>query len=127
MVIAGTEKLHLFAKAGFSRKDYRIGDAIELPQAPVEPEPVKTTIPLDTEQVEDDFSYVNVEEIKTAIGVETTSNTNIAQMLRAATEQADNYIVALCTTEGAYGFCTVCYFKVFRISCTYKSSYYKPP
>lgn len=55
-------------KAGFSRKDYRIGEAVEVPQAPVRPEAVQAEIPLETQPMETDtFGDINVQEVKTAL------------------------------------------------------------
>ena len=78
-------------KAGFSRKDYRIGDAAELPQAPVPPSGVQTMLPLDPEPANDDFSDVNPEAVKTALENGDPNGANLADMLREAAEQADNY------------------------------------
>lgn len=78
-------------KAGFSRKDYRIGDAAELPQAPVPPSGVQTMPPLDPEPANDDFSDVNPEAVKTALENGDPNGANLADMLREAAEQADNY------------------------------------
>lgn len=86
-------------KAGFSRKDYRIGDAAELPQVPVQPEPVQTEIALEPEQLEDDFSDVNPEEMRAVISGETTAAPNVADMVRMATEQAEAYTAAVTDTQ----------------------------
>ena len=78
-------------KAGFSRKDYRIGDAAELPQAPVPPSGVQTVLPLDPEPANDDFGDINPEEVKAVLTGETPGTSNIADMIREATDQAGNY------------------------------------
>lgn len=79
-------------KAGFSRKDYRIGDAAELPQVPETPAPEQTTIPLEPAQTEDDFSDVNTAEVKAALTSEVPAvTTNIGTMVAEATEQAESY------------------------------------
>ena len=78
-------------KAGFSRKDYRIGEAAELPQAPVPPTGEQTMLPLDPEPVADDFSDVNPEEVKAVLAGEAPGGSNVAYMIREAAEQAGNY------------------------------------
>lgn len=91
-------------KAGFSRKDYRIGDAAELPQAPTE-QPEQTEIPLDPEPVEpetDDFSDVNTEEVKTALTNAAQGATNVEAMVTEATAQAADYNTA--ANEPDFGF-----------------------
>lgn len=86
-------------KAGFSRKDYRIGDAAELPQTPVQPETVQTEITLEPEQPADDFSDINPEEMRAVISGETPAATNVADMVRVATEQAETYTAAVNDTQ----------------------------
>ena len=54
-------------KAGFSRKDYRIGETIETPQAPVQPETVQTEIPMKPTPAEDTFEDINTQEVRTAL------------------------------------------------------------
>ena len=81
-------------KAGFTRRDYRIGDAAELPQAPEQPTPVQVEIAMEAEQPEDDFSDINTEELRAAVMGETPT-TNIADMVRAATEQIETYTAAV--------------------------------
>lgn len=83
-------------KAGFSRKDYRIGDSAESLQEPVQHEPVQITLSLESEQREDDFSDVNAEEIKTVLTSGIFINTN---MRRETTEQINNYTAALNNTS----------------------------
>ena len=79
-------------KAGFSRRDYRIGDAAELPQTPDEPVPEQTEISLEPEQPVDDFSDVNTEEVKAALTNDApAAGTNVGAMVAEATEQAENY------------------------------------
>jgi len=78
-------------KAGFSRKDYRIGDAAELPQAPVPPSGVQTVLPLDPEPANDDFGDINPEEVKAVLAGGAPGSSNIADMIREATDQAGNY------------------------------------
>lgn len=81
-------------RAGFSRKDYRVGEAIETVPVPM-PEP-GVQIPITDiiePEVDDDFSDVNADEVRTAI--ETTSNgaptTSVADMVKEATQQANSY------------------------------------
>lgn len=78
-------------KAGFSRKDYRIGEAAELPQTPVPPSGVQTVLPLDPEPAADDFSDVNPEEVTAVLAGEAPGTSNIADMIREATDQAGSY------------------------------------
>jgi len=78
-------------KAGFSRKDYRIGEAEEQPQTPVPASGAQTALPLDPEPAVDDFSDVNPEEIKTVLSSETQVGSHIADMIQEASEQAENY------------------------------------
>ncbi len=82
-------------KAGFSRKDYRIGDAAELPHTTDTLVPEQTTIPLEPEQAEDDFSDVNTEEVRTALtNGAPDAQTNVGAMVAEATEQAESYHAA---------------------------------
>ncbi len=86
-------------KAGFSRRDYRIGDSTEIPQTPGQPEPVQMTLPLEPESHEDDFSDINPEEIKTSISAKPEANTDLAEMVKQATQQAEAYTVAVNDTS----------------------------
>ena len=79
-------------RAGFSRKDYRIGETPELPQTPVPPSGEQTMLSFDSEPAaDDDFSDVDLEEIKAALENGSTGISGIADMLQEAAEQADNY------------------------------------
>ena len=79
-------------KAGFSRKDYRIGDATELPQTPDTPVPEQNEISLEPEQPVDDFSDVNTEEVKAALTSGAPAmGTSVGAMVAEATEQAESY------------------------------------
>ena len=87
-------------KAGFSRKDYRIGDAAELPKILDESAPEQTSISLEPEQLEDDFSDVNTEEVKAAL----TNNAPdakayVGSMVAEATKQAEAYHAATDTSN----------------------------
>ena len=90
-------------KAGFSRKDYRIGDAAELPQAPVPPSGVQTVLPLDPEPTYDDFGDINPEEVKAVLAGGAPGSSNIADMIREATDQAGSYNDAVNNTDD-FGF-----------------------
>ena len=90
-------------KAGFSRKDYRIGEAAELPQTPVPPSGEQTMLPLDPEPAADDFSDVNPEEVKAVLAGEAPGTSNIADRIREATDQAGSYNDAVNNTDD-FGF-----------------------
>ena len=90
-------------KAGFSRKDYRIGDVLEQPNMPVV-EPTSEQVQLTMEPVtetDDDFSDVNTEEIRTNISGETPQVDNINEMVRIATEQAETYTTEVNAAQNA--------------------------
>ena len=78
-------------KAGFSRKDYRVSEIVDIPKEPVQQEPVQTEIPMDPQPVVDDnFEDVNVQEVKS--GIETNStDPGVSTMVQVATQQANNY------------------------------------
>lgn len=79
-------------KAGFSRKDYRIGEAPEPTQAPTEPEPEQLPIEPEPEELEtDDFSDVNPEEIKSTLENEASGIASVETMVSQAAEQASQY------------------------------------
>ena len=90
-------------KAGFSRKDYRIGEAAELPQTPTAPEPDQTTLPLVSDPTLDDFSDVNAEEVRGALAGESRITANVGDMVREATAQAESYNTAVNDTQD-FGF-----------------------
>ncbi len=83
-------------KAGFSRKDYRVGELVseEIPaiqEIPTTPAEQLQFEPLDMQQ-EDDFTDISIEEIKTQI--ETTVDdpaAQIADMIEQATTQTNQY------------------------------------
>ena len=82
-------------KAGFSRKDYRIGEAIEAPQVPVQPEAEQTEFPFAPQATEADaFDDVNVQEVKTALESTAQGSAAISAMVREATVQAETYTAA---------------------------------
>lgn len=90
-------------KAGFSRKDYRIGEAAELPQTPTAPEPEQTALPLVSDPTLDDFSDVNVGEVRGALAGESRVTENVGDMVREATVQAESYNTAVNDTQD-FGF-----------------------
>ena len=76
-------------KAGFSRKDYRIGEAMEEPQAVTQPEAEQTEFPFAPQATESDaFDDVNVQEVKTALESTAQGSAAISAMVREATVQA---------------------------------------
>ena len=80
-------------KAGFSRKDYRIGETAEAPQLPPEEEQMK--IPLVPQTAENDgFEDVNVQEVKTALEATAPENTAVSAMVQEAAAQAESYTAA---------------------------------
>ena len=82
-------------KAGFSRKDYRIGEAMEEPQAVTQPEAEQTKIPFAPQATEADaFDDVNVQEVKTALESTAQGSAAISAMVREATVQAETYTAA---------------------------------
>ena len=90
-------------KAGFSRKDYRIGEAMEEPQAVTQPEAEQTEFPFAPQATESDaFDDVNVQEVKTALESTAQGSAAISAMVREATVQAETYTAA--TNEADDGF-----------------------
>lgn len=82
-------------KAGFSRKDYRIGNAAEIPQVQTPPVEVQMPIPVEPTQPDDDFSDINTEEVRTALtGSTPGTGANVTTMVTEATQQAANYQAA---------------------------------
>lgn len=80
-------------KAGFSRKDYRIGETAEVPQLP--PEAEQMNIPLAPQAAENDgFEDVNVQEVKTALEATAPENTAVSAMVQEAAAQAESYTAA---------------------------------
>lgn len=84
-------------KAGFSRKDFRVG---ELEEKPVENTPEVTyeqvSVGLDSkvEESTDSFTDITPEEVRTALEVNTTNSEiapTISEMIQTATEQAKEY------------------------------------
>ena len=90
-------------KAGFSRKDYRIGETIEAPQVPAQPEPVQVEMPLEAPPAEDLFDDVNVQEVRAALESNTpAANTAVATMVQEATQQAANYAAAVSEPDDGF-------------------------
>lgn len=89
-------------KAGFSRKDYRIGEVIETPQAPVLPETVQTEIPMEPTPAEDTFEDINTQEVRTALESGDAAGSPVAQMVQKATQQAESYTEAVSTPDDGF-------------------------
>ena len=89
-------------KAGFSRKDYRIGETIEVPQVPAQPEAVQVEIPLEPQPAEDTFDDINVQEVRAALENSTPAETAVTAMVRQATQQAESYTVAVSTQDDGF-------------------------
>lgn len=89
-------------KAGFSRKDYRIGETIETPQAPVQPETVQTEIPMKPTPAEDTFEDINTQEVRTALENGDAAGSSVAQMVQEATQQAESYSEAVSTPDDGF-------------------------
>ena len=82
-------------KAGFSRKDYRLGDTVDAPQLPVQPEVVQTAFSMEPQPGEaDTFADVNVQEVRAALESATPENTAVSAMVQEATQQAESYTAA---------------------------------
>lgn len=81
--------------AGFSRKDYRIGNPEELSAPPAGPEPEQTPLQPVSVPEDDDFSDVNTEEVRRylADGADSgvSGGTDLGEMLQQAGQEADNY------------------------------------
>lgn len=89
-------------KAGFSRKDYRIGDTIEVPQVPAQPEVVQVEIPMEPQPAEDTFDDINVQEVRAALENSTPAETAVTAMVRQATQQAENYTAAVSAPDDGF-------------------------
>lgn len=89
-------------KAGFSRKDYRIGEVIETPQAPVQPETVQTEIPMKPTPAEDTFEDINTQEVRTALESGDAAGSSVVKMVQEATQQAESYTEAVSTPDDGF-------------------------
>lgn len=89
-------------KAGFSRKDYRIGETIEVPQVPAQPEAVQVEIPLEPQPAEDTFDDINVQEVRAALENSTPAEAAVTAMVRQATQQAESYTAAVGTPDDGF-------------------------
>ena len=89
-------------KAGFSRKDYRIGETIETPQAPVQPETVQTEIPMKPTPAEDTFEDINTQEVRTALESGDAAGSSVIKMVQEATQQAESYTEAVSTPDDGF-------------------------
>ena len=87
-------------KAGFSRKDYRIGETTDIPQA--QPDAVQTEIPMDPQPAQDTFDDINVQEVKTALESGASADTAVTTMVREAAQQAANYNAAIREPDGGF-------------------------
>ena len=83
-------------KAGFSRRDYRIGEAVESSNIPAKPEAAQTKIPLDEQTAEEDsFDDINVQAVKTALENATPTAAAVSAMVQEAAQQAADYTTAI--------------------------------
>lgn len=89
-------------KAGFSRKDYRIGETIEVLQVPAQPEVVQVEIPMEPQPAEDTFDDINVQEVRAALENSTPAETAVTAMVRQATQQAESYTTAVSTPDDGF-------------------------
>ena len=89
-------------KAGCSRKDYRIGETIETPQAPVQPETVQTEIPMKPTPAEDTFEDINTQEVRTALESGDAAGASVVKMVQEATQQAESYTEAVSTPDDGF-------------------------
>lgn len=89
-------------KAGFSRKDYRIGETIETPQAPVQPETVQTEIPMKPTPAEDTFEDINTQEVRMALESGDAAGSSVVKMVQEATQQAESYTEAVSTPDDGF-------------------------
>lgn len=89
-------------KAGFSRKDYRIGETIDVPQVPAQPEAVQVEIPMEPQPAEDTFDDINVQEVRSALENSTPAQTAVTAMVRQATQQAENYTAAVSAPDDGF-------------------------
>jgi len=78
-------------KAGFSRKDYRLGETAEEPQTPAQPEAVQTEIPMEPQPPEDELDDVDVQEVRAALESSVPENAAVTEMVREAARQAASY------------------------------------
>lgn len=89
-------------KAGFSRKDYRIGEAVETPKFSAQPEAVQIEMPLDPPPTDDTFDDINVQEVRSALGSGTSAGSAVAAMVEEATQQAANYHAAVSEPDNGF-------------------------
>ena len=88
--------------AGFSRKDYRIGNTDALPVPPSVSEPEQTPLVPVSEPADDDFSDINPGEVRGFLtgeeGSDGTVGGDISAMIQKASEEADTYNTAVSET-----------------------------
>ena len=93
-------------KAGFSRKDYRIGESIELAETPTstpttELEYVQAELPTEQDTGADTFDDIIPEEVKTALETtDTSSNPIVESMEQKAQQAAQAYEDELADNDG---------------------------
>ena len=93
-------------KAGFSRKDYRIGESIELAETPTstpttELEYVQAELPTEQDTGADTFDDIIPEEVKTALETtDTSSNPVVESMEQKAQQAAQAYEDELADNDG---------------------------
>lgn len=93
--------------AGFSRKDYRLGQLVE--ETEQTPEPTATQLSVNdlltpeedsNDNVEDDFSDINIEEIRQSVTTETeTPNETISEMIYQAETQTTSYVAEVDSSD----------------------------
>lgn len=89
-------------KAGFSRKDYRIGETIEVPQVPAQPEAVQAEIPMNPQPTQDTFDDINVQEVKAALESGASADTAVPEMERVAIQRAASYNTAISEPDDGF-------------------------
>ncbi len=78
-------------KAGFSRKDYRIGEMLELPPSPPQPKAVQIEFPLDSPPAQDNFDDVDTEKVRKALEDRPSADPAVEDMLKEAKQQVEDY------------------------------------
>ena len=92
-------------QAGFSRRDYRVGEAETQSQPTPTPTPVQGSLSEEPQQAtqDDDFGDVNVEAVREVLTSGASETTQISTMEREATQHANDYEAALNDTSD-FGF-----------------------
>lgn len=89
-------------KAGFSRRDYRIGETIDVPQVSVQPEVMQVELPMEQQPAEDTFDDVNVQEVRAALDNSAQAEIAVTAMVRQAAQQVESYSVAVNTPDDGF-------------------------